>query len=254
MKTSLLSFVFVLVSTTLIWAQSTTINASEIVARINKGDAISYKNATIVGDLDLTELSTKRQVKNCNWGSTEQFESLVAMPLLFDNCQFTGKFIACKYDQQIGKNGTTFTANFQEPVTFTNCTFDGEAGFKYTKFQQRAVFSGSQFNGDVVFKYTKFLAAVDFNNTQFKKYADFKYARISESSSFQQVKFAQYADFKYTQFDEPTDFQGTRFVNTADFKYTHFPRGTRFDNAHFDGGTEFKYTTLDGQQFVPAKR
>jgi hypothetical protein len=253
MKISLLSFVFAFISVATTWAQSTTVDASEVVARINKGDAIAYKNTTIVGDLDLTELATKRQIKNCNWGSTEQFESIVTMPLLFDNCRFTGKFVACKYDEKIGKNGTTFTANFQEPVTLTNCTFEGDAGFKYTKFQQLAVFSGSRFSGDVVFKYTKFLAAVDFNNTQFKKYADFKYARISESSSFQQVMFAQYADFKYTQFDEPTDFQGTRFVNTADFKYTHFPRGTRFDNARFDGGTEFKYTTLDGQQFAPAK-
>lgn len=253
MKISLLIFVLAFISVTISWAQSTTINASEVVDRINRGDVIAYKNTTITGDLDLTELANKRQIKNCNWGSTEQFESLVTMPLLFDNCRFTGKFVACKYDEKIGKNGTTFTANFQEPVTFTNCLFDGDAGFKYTKFQQLAVFSGSRFSGDVVFKYTKFLAAVDFNNTQFKKYADFKYARISESSSFQQVMFAQYADFKYTQFDEPTDFQGTRFVNTADFKYTHFPRGTRFDNARFDGGTEFKYTTLDGQQFAPAR-
>lgn len=253
MKAYFFSLFLAFVSTAPVWAQSTTINASDLVARINKGEPISYKNATIVGDLDLTELANKQKIKNCNWGSTEQFESRVAMPLQFDNCRFTGKFVACKYDEKIGRNGTTFTANFQEPVTFTNCTFEGDAGFKYTKFQQLAVFNGSRFNSDVVFKYTKFLAAVDFSNTQFKKYADFKYARISESSSFQQVMFAQYADFKYTQFDEPTDFQGTRFVNTADFKYTHFPRGSRFDNARFDGGTEFKYTTLDGQQFAPAK-
>ncbi|GAB3576817.1 hypothetical protein GCM10027578_43420 [Spirosoma luteolum] len=257
MKSTLLSLLFAAttVLSSLAQSQSNTLSARELIEKINRRETIAYSNVTITGDVDLTELANKHKTRNGNWGTTDQYESLVEVPISFDHCRFTGRFIACKHDETLGANGTNFTASFQEPVTFTGCTFEGDAAFKYTVFKQQAIFTRSRFNGEMSnFKYSKFLAASDFAFTQFKGYADFKYTRFDESSTFQRVMFSQYADFKYTKFGEQTDFQESRFVSIADFRYTHFPRGTRFDNARFDGNAEFKYATLDGQQFSPRRQ
>ena len=55
-------------SATLAWLAQTTISASDIIAKINRKEAISYQNATITGDLDLTSLANRKEVRDGDWG------------------------------------------------------------------------------------------------------------------------------------------------------------------------------------------
>ena len=235
----------------------TTVTASDIIAKINRNEPVSYQNATITGDLDLTNLANRREVREGSWqGDSQQFLSEVKVPLSFKNCTFTGNVLAYRTDESderrlVKMSNKVYNADFTEAVTLENCTFEKNAAFKYSTFRQRAVVTGNTFRDDALFKYAKFRSAADFSGSTFRGYADFKYTQFNESSAFEQVTFERYADFKYTKFEEGVDFRQARFSSTADFKYTNFPRGTSFDKVRFDGSIDFKYTTLNGRKFSP---
>ncbi len=244
---------FMLLATAPVLAQK-TVDAKEIIEKINRHETVSYQDALITGDLDLTNLANRREVREGNWrGEAQEYRSTVEVPLTFRNCTFGGKVLAYWTEDSRGIkiNGKVYNADFTEAVTVENCTFGDDAAFKYSVFAQRALFANNTFRKGVLFKYTKFRNAADFSGSTFGEYADFKYTQFDESSTFRKAAFERYADFKYTKFDEGVDFRQARFVQTADFKYTNFPRGTHFDDARFDGATDFKYTKLDGRTFAP---
>ncbi len=258
MKTILTSLLLAFVALAPALAQ-TTIDAKDILAKINRKETISYQNATITGDLDLTSLANRHEVREGSWkGDSPQFLSVVEVPLSFKNCIFKGKFLAYRTEDRDGKllkvNNTVYNTDFTEAVTIEGCQFDDDAAFKYSTFNQRAIFTNNTFHDNALFKYAKFRNEADFSNSTFSDYADFKYAKFDESSSFQKAAFEQYADFKYTKFDERVDFSQARFTRIADFKYTKLPRGTNFDDTRFSGSADFKYTTLDGRKFSPNGR
>lgn len=236
----------------------TTVDAKDIIAKINRKEAVSYQNATITGDLDLTNLANRKEIRDGNWGDQEHYLSVVEAPLSFKNCTFSGKFLAYRSVDQDKKllkvSNIVYNTDFTEAVTIEGCQFEGDAAFKYSNFKQRVIFTNNTFRQEALFKYSKFRDAADFSGSTFRGYADFKYTNFDESSAFQNAQFERYADFKYTKFDEGVDFQKASFSGNADFKYTHFPRGTTFDEARFNGSADFKYTTLDGRKFAPNGR
>lgn len=241
-------------------AQS-AVNAADIITLINRNEPVSYQNAVISGDLDLTELANKRPNDRSNWGGQGSYISTVSVPVTFKNCTFSGNVIAYKNTVanrnredgllNMSNGGITGTADFTEPVTFENCTFQKDAAFKYTTFGRKAVFVSNTFNSIALFNYTRFSESADFSGSSFGEYADFKYAKFNTVSDFRNARFNGSADFKYTRFDEKADFGQARFARNADFKYTDLPQGTRFDAVEFNGSTDFKYTTLGGRRFSP---
>lgn len=237
-----------------------TIDAKEIIAKINRKEAVSYQNVTITGDLDLTNLNNRREVSEGKWGNqSREFLSVVEVPLTFKNCHFSGKVLAYHVDEQDGKRllnrtNTVYNANFNEAITLENCEFEDDAAFKYSVFDQRAQLAGNTFRKEALFKYAKFKDDVTFNGSTFNGGADFKYTKFDEASAFQGVTFTRSADFKYTKFGEGVDFRQARFAGSTDFKYTKFPNGSNFDDTRFDGPTDFKYTTLAGRKFSPSSR
>lgn len=257
MKTTLLTFLLTFFTLPFVRAQ-TTVDARDILAKINRKEAISYQNATITGDLDLTHLANRKEIRDGSWGNQEHYLSTVEVPLTFKNCTFKGKLLGYWSDNKDGKllqtNNVVYNTDFTEAVTIENCQFEDEAAFKYSKFSQRAIFSGNTFRNGALFKYAKFNDVADFSGSAFRDYADFKYTKFDESSFFRGTSFERSADFKYTKFDERADFSQARFGGNADFKYTHLPRGTNFSDARFNGSTDFKYTTLDGRKFSPTSR
>ncbi|GAB2524096.1 pentapeptide repeat-containing protein [Spirosoma aerophilum] len=258
MKTLFLTFLVACAAIAPTLAQK-TVDANQIIDRINRKESISYQNATITGDLDLTSLANRKEVRDGMFGgNSEQFLSVVDVPLTFKNCTFTGKVLAYRTEDKDGRllkvSNTVYNTDFTEAVTFEGCTFSDDAAFKYSHFNQRAIFADNTFRNNALFKYSKFRNDADFSGSTFHDYADFKYTKFDEASSFRKVAFERYADFKYTKFDERVDFSQARFTSNADFKYTHLPRGTNFDNTRFEGSSDFKYTTLDGRKFSPNGR
>ncbi len=253
MKKFLTSSLFVLFVVNLGLAQR-VISAKEIFDKVDRKQAVSYENVTIEGDLDFTGLSNRELVKEGNWGGGETYLASVQVPLTFRNCTFRGKVLGYRTEQKLsGLNSKLFNADFNEALTFENCTFDDDAAFKYSRLRQRATFTGCRFREAANFKYTQFKDASDFSNCAFRTHADFKYTNFGESTAFQNSRFDGTADFKYTKFGERVSFRSARFDNMADFKYTHLPNGSDFENTVFDGPTDFKYATLNGRRFSPER-
>lgn len=232
------------------------VNAKEIFTAIDKQQSVQYDGVTIIGDLDLTELSN-RKVKRQSHG-WEEIKTTVEVPVVFRNCNFRGDVIAYKHlkdgkptrllNLDLGDGGTTYSTDFRQNVVFENCTFAKGSEFKYSTFSKVANFSGSKFNDQANFKYAKFKNDAHFSGINFDDYANFKYANFLNKADFHDTRFRDYADFKYAEFDQKVNFESGRFQRHADFKYTDFGNGVAFEKTNFESSTDFKYS--NGKRYV----
>lgn len=121
MKNLLATLPFVFVTQAVIFAQP-TVSASDIIEKINRKEAVSYQNVIITGDLDLTNLANRREVREGNWrGETQEFLSVVNVPLSFEKCIFKGKVLAYRSENEDGRllknKNVVYNTNFTEAVT-----------------------------------------------------------------------------------------------------------------------------------------
>ncbi len=94
MKNVVLAFLLIIIISGGVVAQ-TTVAASDVMAQINRGQAVTYKNVEIAGDLDLTQLNNKTlKEQSEDMHPNKVFISTVTAPLNFTNCTFTGKVMA----------------------------------------------------------------------------------------------------------------------------------------------------------------
>ncbi|MCX2738324.1 pentapeptide repeat-containing protein [Pontibacter anaerobius] len=234
------------------WAQ-TKVNASEIIAKINRGEAVSYKNAEIVGDLDMTKLKNMKLVKGGDSKyNSKEYASTVTAPLTFVNCTFTGDVLAYfnpENDINLkGNNSEVYNTNFEKDVLFENCTFKEKAAFKYSEFEGIASFMSSRFAEEALFKYADFEKSVNFSNARFGGEANFKYVEFPERASFAGANFTREANFKYAKFERGANFEKALFDGTANFKYTKVSDSFNIKGANFRGDNDFKYTELNNRK------
>jgi uncharacterized protein YjbI with pentapeptide repeats len=235
------------------------VSAKTIFEAIDKQQSVDYQDATIVGNLNLTELSNRKRIKNK--GNYEEYKSYVAVPISFKNCTFKGDVIAYKNleeekSRKIGNgiiewsngDGTTYTTDFEKAVVFENCSFAGKTEFKYSHFAEKASFGGAKFAQSANFKYADFKQEVIFAKSDFDLYANFKYTSFKQDADFFDVRFKNYADFKYANFGERVTFKSTAFSNQADFKYAEFSNDANFDNTKFKAGFDMKYS--NGKKYM----
>jgi len=234
----------VLLLPALAWAQA-AVDAKEIIAKINRGEAVSYRDATINGTLDLTQLDNRKLRKEPGkWEDSKTFVSTVKASVSFTHCTFAGDVLAYYHLEDAEE---THTADFDENVTFENCTFKGKSAFKYSRFAGSASFAGSRFNEGALFKYSQFAKGPDFSKAQFEAPADFKYAHFREAATFSEAGFKGEAVFKYARFPAGSSFRNVVFSRHADFKYAKFSEPIDLSGVDFRGGEDFKYTTVGGK-------
>lgn len=241
---------FVLLLLPLLSFGQTRVDASEILQKINRGEAVSYKNAEITGDLNMTKLQNMK-LKNGKSGDSKEYISTVTAPVTFVNCTFRGDVLAY-YNPGNGTSGIfnsssneVYNTNFERDVLFENCKFEQESAFKYSEFKGAASFVGSRFSDEALFKYTKFSKNANFSNVRFEEEANFKYVDFPKRISFAGATFGEEANFKYAKFQEGVNFQKARFDGTANFKYAKISDTFNIRGADFRGGEDFKYTKLN---------
>ena len=221
----------------------TKVNASEILAQIERGESVRYSNVVIEGVLDMTKMEEKLPSLNRYRGvGNNSIEEDIKGSLSFEDCVFEEEVIAYFHDEP---SGYTFIAHFNEDVRFTTCTFQKGAFFKYSEFVGLADFNGSTFREESNFKYAKFEGDVGFSNVVFREEGNFKYAKFREYADFKETLFKSSGNFKYSKFMDQIDFSNCRFNDVGDFKYAEFKRGAIFRNASFDH-IDMKYTNIKG--------
>ncbi len=237
------------------WAQ-TRVNASEIVAKINRGEAVSYKNAEIVGDLNLTKLQNMELKKSNSKYDSKEYVSTVTVPLTFVNCRFKGDVLAY-YNPNNSINlknshSETYNTNFERDVLFENCAFEQRTAFKYSKFDGAVSFISSRLAEEALFKYAEFDKRANFSNVRFGGEANFKYAEFPQLVSFAGANFTEEANFKYAEFESGVNFEKALFNGTANFKYADVKKSFNIKGADFRGGDDFKYTKFNNKQVTLA--
>ncbi len=226
--------------------------ARKILSGINQKQNIQYDGVVVTGDLDFTELDSKKRKTMKDWDG-EEYKSVVEVPVVFRNCTFKGNVIAYKSLKNgkrskivglmiDGSSGTTYSADFKDIVVFENCIFEQDSEFKYSKFGQNVNFSGAVFGHEANFKYAQFSNQSNFTGANFSGVINFKYAQFSEDTHFEKANFKAYTDFKYANFKNSVFFDGSTFNAYTDFKYTHFAEGSSLNNVDFRAGTDFKYS------------
>ena len=220
-RTILTTLLFTIILSTSVIAQQ-TVNASDIVKDIKLGKTISYNNVTITGVLDMTYMNEKlpNLPKKHKWyknGGSNSLEEQIESKISFTNCIFEDDVYAYFHDK---KSKYTFIANFENDVTFNNCTFKGEALFKYSDFERNASFKDSKFNKRSTFKYAKFRENVSFAGTTFNEDAIFKYSEFKNGVSFNNAVFEDNLDIKYTKVKGDFDIANMSVSNDIDSKYT----------------------------------
>jgi len=222
----ILTIILCLIAITTTVAQ--TIKASDIIKQINEGRAVEYSNVEIDGDLDLTDLESRRlEISTTNRFGDDHaaYESTVEVSLKFTNCTFLGNVLAYYH---IEHKNETYVAHFEKDAVFRNCIFKKASEFKYSEFNGVAAFAGSTFNDE----------------------ANFKYAEFSSGPLFDNAKFESDADFKYTEFPRETSFEKATFHGLANFKYSKFKSPLNMNGVAFNGSEAFKYTKIDGRDFT----
>lgn len=237
----------------LTWAQN-KVNASEVIAKINRGEAIAYKNAEITGDLDLAKLQNMKlkDRKGESKYETKEYISTVTAPISFVNCTFKGDVLAY-FNPDNGVNivssrNEVYNTNFEKDVRFDNCTFEKASAFKYSVFDGDVSFVGSAFKEEALFKYSKFRGTVDFSKARFRQDANFKYVTFPGKANFAGATFGGEANFKYAKFEEGVDYQKANFDGIANFKYAKISDSFNIKGASFKGDDDFKYTRLNNRQ------
>ena len=130
------------------------IDAKDIIAKLNKGEAAHYENVTVSGDLDFRLIEDREKEKDIEviFKESVTYKYHVNAPLKFTNCTFSGKVIGYYHDED---EKELHIALFHEDVLFSNCTFKDDFLVKYSKFDKAASFQKNTFEEVALFKYAE---------------------------------------------------------------------------------------------------
>jgi Pentapeptide repeats (9 copies) len=146
MKNTFLILTMVLVSGFGVFGQGKTVSAIEIVNQINASKAVSIENATVVGDLDLTNLSnqTNDSIYPENGRTAKVFSNKISQPISFKNVKFSGNLSFFRKDSE-DKEICEYRVVFEKSTNFENCVFEKQTNFELTNFAGEASFANSIF-------------------------------------------------------------------------------------------------------------
>lgn len=197
---------------------SSTIQASEIISKILKGEAVNYGYVTIKGNIYLNREKL----------SSNSIKSSIEIK----NSRFIG-FVF--FDDIIFNNKVDFeNTEFYGDALFYKNEFDQDVSFYKSTFRNRTIFSNSVFHSNADFRDIQIIGKAYFYNTKFS------------SSFFSKSEFNNYITFIGAQFNDFADFYGSRFGGRALFTSAKFKNNVVFDRSYFMGDANFWNATFNG--------
>lgn len=204
------------------------VQASEIIAKIEKDEPVNYSYVTVEGDLNISEIDMHR-VRH------------IISPIKITDSKVSG-FV--DLDDIILQGVTNFErTEFVRPASFIGTQFKGDAVFTDSQFDGYSRFVGAEFNNSALFQYTefngfsdflgaKFKGKQDFHNSRFNETAFFRSAIFEEDANFEDAIFMGSANFRETQFGDAR-FSGVKFNGLADFNLAQFNKSADFIGTKF---------------------
>lgn len=247
--------------------------ASEILAKIEKGEPVEYDHVIIKGSIDISKISLpRRHIDRTDFekGYLELSEDLFFVgptikfsnsrfrdPAKFRNVLFNDKvnFTNCEFENYIHFVGS----QFKSAVNFNDSKFDSFADFTGTLFNSlatyysavfndrvdfvgsrsiRSIFVGTKFNNDALLMRSKFGARSQFNGAEFQ-HADFMEAEFGDNTLFKKTQFFGVISFLGSIFLGKVEFEESEFKDSINFTEVSFMGYTNFDNCIFDKVANF---------------
>jgi uncharacterized protein YjbI with pentapeptide repeats len=146
--------------------------ASEILAKIEKGNPVEYNNIIIKDDFSNLDYIIESRIKIVN----SQFNG---------SLEFSGSI-------------------FEKSVDFTGTRFNAGASFEYAQFNGKADFAKTYFDSGM-FIAAHFKKTADFSGTHFRQ-GNWTYARFDEKAIFFEAQFDEYISFRCAKFDSRANF------------------------------------------------
>ncbi len=246
-----------------------SIDAQEILERIEKGENIIYQNQRIIGDLNIQQFNLSRDAN---------YRCLVDSAIVFVDCEFQGNiyfnygvfnkslnFTDTKFSgemnlqgSQLNGNASFWNSKFHKAASFDDAVFLKGANFRGAEFSETASFESSEyslsaffigaiFKNDVYFGSSLFEGNVYFEDAQFIKSAIFHDAIFNKEAIFQSVKFLETSDFVNAVFHGDAKFINAEFQKPLDFSNATFIKDASFQMARFDAPTDFSYANFSNQ-------
>jgi hypothetical protein len=186
--------------------------ASEILAKIEKGEPVEYDHVIIKDALDIRKLDSIRYDKIF----------LIKSPIEITNSIFN--------------ENVDFTLTvFKEDFVFSGSQLIGFASFTRAYFTKSALFSAVHFRKTAEFTDTQFKGYTSFGSAEFNWNAYFNNALFGRKSYFSNVLFIGDASFGKSTFNGSTQFIETEFKGVAYFSNALFNGDTWFWKAQFSG-------------------
>ncbi len=214
------------------------VQASEILAKIERGEPVEYDGVIVEGDLDLSGLDLQTKQVERTWdeivylGLTEEVK-LVESSISIRDSEIRG-------DVNLGNS------IFQEPVNFEGTNFTEEAWFPGANFSGSASFWKANFSDYANFGWAKFSGFANFGWANFSDYANFGWAVFSGSAGFSSAVFNGSANFCWANFSGYAEFREVEFHGDADFGYARFSGSANFRWAVFSSSASFSSAVFSG--------
>jgi len=240
--------------------QRPVVQASEILAKIERGEDVEYDGVIIEGDLDISglDLLTERVRRTKHELQKGLFEELkvISSEIKIINSEIQGvNFYNAYFQKNIFFSGAKFVkgaffkgAKFGKYADFKSADFGGNAIFQGVQFDRHAYFDGAESDGFVVaFDGAKFGNNASFKGAKFGKFVDFIGAKFGRNTDFEEAEFTGiYTYFSEAKFDGIVRFLRAEFSGYAEFAGAKFGNDASFKGAKFEGNVLFLGAEFDG--------
>lgn len=221
--------------------------ASEILAKIEKGEPVEYDHVIICGDLDLTGLDLP----------LEKIDRTIYEVAALKLPETIKKIASSIYIQDSKIEGSlNFVGIFLASISFKDSNFCKYINFTGALFKDNVNFRGAWIEGDAAFYGVKFCGTANFMGVRFNMNSRFKNAIFEGRALFggdgtiKGPKFRYFADFKGASFEEEAYFALAQFEMDAYFdEGVHFNKEANFRSAQFNGEANFDRADFNGNAF-----
>ncbi len=212
-----------------------TVPASEILAKIERGEPVEYYGVIVEGDLDLSKVD----LKETDLFIRRVFEGGETVSLIDDKTQ---------YFKLVESRINITNSEIQGDVRFDGVLLQKDVCFKYTNFTKNVSFLEANFSCCADFERAVFSDDANFRGAKFSDFSDFGGAEFSSNANYKHAVFNNIAVFGTAVFNGDANFGSAVFsVVYANFSETVFNGAAYFWGAEFYGESDFRGAVFSGK-------
>lgn len=221
----------ILLALTSCYGENTTVKASDILKKLEKGEPVELKDAVVEGILDFSSVGKLSPT------NPAMSEARVKANIFCLRCVFKEKVIASKSNVYTRFDGNVIflESEFQKEVNFSNAIIHGTLNFTKSVFKEDAIFSlmavwtkdsyfsditaskkfsldATHFHGNLSFFNSKFAGNFSLQEVFVQGILQSANADFGGKTDFAMLRTGNRSIFRYAKFKIPPDFSETKFA------------------------------------------